>query len=83
MLDKGNLSLQITKKRCTYFIYFIKKVMQHPIPLCEKVIAPLHSVTGCATFNCNGCNQTLPVVVDQSITSQWRNFGPLFHAELL
>ena len=57
--------------------------MQHPIPLCEKLIAPLHSITGCATFSCNDCNQTLPVVVDQSLTTLWRDFGQLFHAELL
>jgi hypothetical protein len=57
--------------------------MQHTMPLCEKVIALLHSITGCATFSCNDSNQTLPVVVDQSLTSLWRNFGQLVHAELL
>jgi hypothetical protein len=47
--------------------------MQNLIPLWEKVIAALHSVTGYAT------NQMLPVVVDQSHTSLWRNFVPLLN----
>ena len=84
ILDKGKLSLQIaTTKKYTYFIYLINKVMQHQIPLCEKVIAPLHSIPGCATFSCNDYNQMLPAVVYQSLTSLWRNFDPLLHAELL
>ena len=36
--------------------------------LFEKCIALFHS-TGCATFSCNDCNQILPVVVDQYLTS--------------
>lgn len=44
ILDKGKLSVQVTQPLHTYFMYFINKVMQHPMPLCEKVIAPLHSV---------------------------------------
>jgi hypothetical protein len=46
ILDKGNLSEQITQHIDTYFIYIINNVMQHRMPLCEKVIAPLHSITG-------------------------------------
>jgi hypothetical protein len=63
-----------------YLIYFIIKVKQHPMPLCEEVVAPLHSS---ATFSCNDSNQTLPVVVYQALTLLWRNFGLVFHAEML
>jgi hypothetical protein len=82
-LDKWNLSEQITQQLHTYLNYFTNNVIQHPMPLCKEVIALFHSITGCATLSCNDCNQTLPVVVDQSLTSLWRKFGPLFHAELL
>ena len=68
ILDKRKLSEQITQNVDTYFIYWINKSMQQSIPLCEKVIAPLYSITDCATFSCSGSNQTLPVVVDQSLT---------------
>ena len=67
----------------TNFIYLINQVTQRPIPLCEKVIATLHSITGIATFSCSDCNQMLPVVVDQSLTLLWRNSVPLLPAELL
>ena len=49
ILDKMNLSEQITQQLHTYFIYFGNEVMQHPMPPCEQVIAPLHSITACAT----------------------------------
>ena len=65
----------------TYFIYLA--VMQHPIPQCENAISPLHSITGSATISTNDCSQMLPVVVNQSFTSLWRNFGPLLRAELV
>jgi hypothetical protein len=64
ILDKGNQSEQITQQLHTYLIYYINKVMQHPVLLCEQVIAPLLSITACATFSCNDSKQMLPVVVD-------------------
>ena len=82
ILDKGNPSEQITQQLHTCFIYFINKVMHHPMPPCEKVIAPLHSVTGFCHLWLQRL-QPLLEVVDQSLTSLWRNFGPLFHAALL
>jgi hypothetical protein len=51
--------------------------------ICEKVIAPLHSITGRASFSWNDSNQMLPVVVDQSLMLLWRDFVPLSCAELL
>jgi hypothetical protein len=66
MLDKGNLSEQIT---ITYLFHlFHKQSYATPTPLCEKVIGPLHSIPGCAPpFSWNDANKTLPVVVDQSL----------------
>ena len=52
--------------------------MQHPMLICEKVIAPLHAITGCATFSCNDWNHILPVVVDQShvaVEELWPTFS--------
>ncbi len=47
-----------------------------------KINCPLNLITGCGTLCSNNCNQAFAVTGNESFTSLWRNFGPLFFAEL-
>ncbi len=40
----------------------------------------LNLITGCATLCGNNCNQAFAITGNESFTSLWRNFGPLFLA---
>ncbi len=47
-----------------------------------KSNCPLNLITGCATLCSNNCNQAFAITGNESFKSLWRNFGPLFFAEL-
>jgi hypothetical protein len=71
ILDKGNLSLQ--KK------YLFNEHLCNLFPCVKKNCPFILSNLLCHLW-CNDWNQMLPEVVDQSLTSLWRNYGPLWHA---
>ena len=58
------------------------KIYSKPIsPMC-KSNCPLNLITACAALCSNNCNQMFAITCHECFTLLWRNFGPLFFAEL-
>ncbi len=71
--------------KCSFeiMISFIKGKNCPNLPgITWKSNCPLNRITGCATFSSNNCNQTFAITGNEFFTSLWRNFDPLFFAEL-
>ncbi len=64
------------------FTYEGKKAVQTWLALRENNNCLLNLITGCATLCSNNWNQAFVITGNESFTSLWRNFGPLFFAEL-
>lgn len=81
MLDMDNSNIIQSAVFISGFHLLSEKTNQPTCPV-GKSHCPLNLITGCAIHGSKNWHQAFGITHNESFTSLWRNFGPLFLAEL-